>query len=123
MRRFDTEDRAREYIEVIRWPDIRGCPRCGSINTKEASHKTMPYWCTDCRSYFSVKTGTLMEGSRVGYDKWLMAMYLLGTSLKGVASTKLGNDIGVQQRTAWFMAHRIRTAWAKNASDFFLEFK
>lgn len=119
MRKFDTDEKAREYIEAIRWPDVRGCPHCGSINTKEASHKTMPYWCTDCRSYFSVKTGTLMEGSKVSYGKWLMAMYLLGTSLKGVASTKLGNDIGVQQRTAWFMGHRIRTAWANNFSDLF----
>ena len=77
----------------------------------------MLYWCGDCRSYFSVKTGTLMEGSNISYDKWLMAIYLLGTSLKGISSTKLGNDIGVQKRTAWFIAHRIRTAWVNNVSE------
>ena len=119
MNRFETEQDAMEYIESRRWPNGRVCPECGSKETSRASHKTMPYWCKPCRKYFSVKTGTLMEGSRIEYKKWLMAIYQLSTSLKGVASTKLGNEIGVQQRTAWFLNHRIRTAWANNASQLF----
>ena len=108
-----------EYIESIRWAAGRTCPKCGSEATTKASHKTMPYWCKPCRKYFSVRTDTLMEGSPIAYRKWLMAIYLLSTSLKGVASTKLGNDIGVRQSTAWFLNHRIRTAWANNASALF----
>ncbi len=119
MDKFQTEQDAMEYIESIRWANGRVCPRCNARETSRASHKTMPYWCKPCRKYFSVKTGSLMEESRLPYKKWLMAIYLLSTSLKGVASTKLGNDIAVRQPTAWFMAHRIRTAWANNASQLF----
>ena len=119
MEEFNTEEKAMEYLEERRWNGELWCPRCGSSETKEATHKTMPYWCPSCRKYFSVKTGTLMEGSNIPYRKWMMAIYLMGTSLKGISSTKLGNDIGVQQRTAWFLAHRIRQGWAENASKLF----
>ena len=68
----------------------------------------MPYWCTDCRSYFSVKTGTAMQRSKVPLRKWAIAIYLCLTSLKSVSSMKLQRDIGVSQPTAWFMLHRIR---------------
>ena len=119
MERFDTEEKAMAYFESRRWPDGRCCPRCLGSRTVESKHGKMPYWCSDCRKYFSVKTGTLMESSKIGYKKWLMAIYLMGTSLKGVSSKKMGNDISVQQRTAWFMGHRIRQAWAENASVLF----
>ena len=71
----------------------------------------MPYWCSDCRSYFSVKTGTAMQASKVPLRKWAIAIYLCLTSLKSVSSMKLQRDIGVSQPTAWFMLHRIRQAW------------
>ena len=71
----------------------------------------MPYWCTDCRSYFSVRTGTPIARSNVPLRKWAIAIYLCLTSLKSVSSMKLHRDIGVSQRTAWFMLHRIREAW------------
>ena len=105
---FPTEESAREWFESQVWPDGRHCPRCGSTRTKEASHKKMPYWCTDCRSYFSVKTGSVMEGSLLPLRKWAFAIYLHLTSLKGVSSMKLHRDIGVTQKTAWFMLQRIR---------------
>ncbi len=116
---FETDEKAMTYIESIRWVDGRNCPQCGSERTHEASHKTMPYRCSDCRKYFSVKVGTLMEGSKISYRQWLMGIYLLSTSLKGVSSTKLSNDIGLHQSNAWFMGHRIREAWANNASNLF----
>ncbi len=119
MARFGTEEKAREYLESYIWRNGRSCPRCGSVETSEANHKTMPYWCPSCRKYFSVKTGTLMEGSNIKYKDWVMAIYLMGTSLKGVSSTRLANDLNLQQRSAWFLAHRIRKAWANNASELF----
>ena len=108
---FPDDDTATAWFESQVWPDGRHCPRCGSINTSEASHARMPYWCTDCRSYFSVKTGTVMEGSKLPLRKWAFAIYLHLTSLKGVSSMKLHRDIGVPQKTAWFMLQRIRKAW------------
>lgn len=74
----------------------------------------MPYRCRDCRKYFSVKTGTVMAGSPVPLRKWACAIYLDGSVLKGVAGMKLHRDIGVAQRTAWFMLPRIREAYASH---------
>ena len=73
----------------------------------------MPYRCRDCKQYFSVKTGTVIARSQVPLRKWAFAMYLDSTSLKGVASMKLYRDIGVTQKTAWFMLQRIREAYAE----------
>ena len=109
--RFPDEDTARDYFERLRWPDGRKCPRCKSGDTYEAKHRYSPYRCRPCGKYFSVRTGGLMEGSKVPLRKWAFAVYLETTSLKGVASTKLARDIGVTQKTAWFMLQRIREAW------------
>lgn len=108
---FPDEATAQQWFEDKIWPEGRCCPRCGSKNTSEASHAKMPYWCTDCRSYFSVKTGTLLEASKVSYRKWVYAIYLHLTNLKGVSSMKLHRDIGVSQKTAWHMLQRIRKAF------------
>ena len=108
---FPTEDSARKWFETRLWPGGRCCPECGSIRTHEASHNNMPYRCTDCRTYFSVKTGTVMGNSHIPLRKWAIAIYLHLTSLKGVSSMKLHRDIGVTQSTAWFMLQRIRKAW------------
>ena len=109
---FPDEASAREWFESQVWTDGRTCPRCGSERTHEASHAKSPYRCSDCRAYFSVKTGTALEGSKVTLRKWAFAIYLEVTSLKGVSSMKLHRDIGVTQKTAWFMLHRLREAWA-----------
>ena len=113
---FPDEASAREWFESRVWPDGRYCPRCGSVKTHEASHAKSPYRCTDCRSYFSVKTGTALEASKVALRKWVFAIYLETTSLKGVSSMKLHRDIHVTQRTAWFMLHRLREAFAMSGA-------
>ena len=105
---FPDEGSAREWFEAVVWPDGRHCPRCGGTRTHEAGHRYMPYRCSDCRSYFSVRTGTAIEGSNLPLRKWVFAIYLEMTSLKGVSSMKLHRDIDVSQKTAWFMLHRIR---------------
>ena len=117
MDMFPTEQAATEWFESTIWPNGRHCPKCGSERTREASHKKMPYWCTDCRSYFSVKTGTVMQASKIPLRKWAIAIYLCLTSLKSVSSMKLHRDIGVSQKTAWFMMHRIREAWGDDDGD------
>ena len=112
---FPTEESAREWFESCVWPDGRYCPQCGSTRTHNAGHNHMPYRCSDCRSYFSVKTGTVMHMSRLPLRKWVFAIYLHLTSLKGVSSMKLHRDIGVSQPAAWYMLQRIREAW--NSGD------
>ena len=107
---FPDEDTARAWFEEIRWPNGRVCAHCGSERTREATHSKMPYWCSDCRSYFSVKVGTVMEASKIGYRKWAIAFYQILTNLKGVSSMKLHRDLGISQPSAWFLAHRIREA-------------
>ena len=119
MDMFPTEEAATEWFESAIWPNGRHCPKCGSERTREASHKKMPYWCTDCRSYFSVKTGTVMQSSKIPLRKWAIAIYICLTSLKSVSSMKLKRDLGISQPTAWFMLHRIRQAWASGDDDQF----
>ena len=115
---FPDEDSAREWFESRVWKDGRYCPRCGSTRTHDAGHNDMPYRCSDCRAYFSVETGTIMGGSHLSLRKWVFAIYLHLTSLKGVSSMKLHRDIGVPQKTAWFMLQRIREAWESDDSLF-----
>ena len=112
MDRFPTDDAARVWFESIIWPDGRRCGHCDSANTIEAQHRSMPYRCRDCSSYFSVKTGTAIESSKIGLRKWAIAIYLELTSLKGVSSMKLHRDLGVTQKTAWYMLMRIRESFA-----------
>ena len=114
---FPTDDAARKWFEAKIWPDGRHCPRCGSERTCESKHEYMPYWCSDCRSYFSVKTGTVMERSPLPLRKWVYAIYLHLTSLKGVSSMKLHREINVTQKTAWYMLQRIRKAFDRDDDD------
>ena len=119
MDMFPTEDDARQWFESTLWPNGRVCGHCGSQRTCEASHKKMPYWCSDCRSYFSVKTGTPLQSSKIPLRKWAIAVYLCITNLKSVSSMKLRRDLGVTQKTAWFMLQRIREAWIDPHEDDF----
>ncbi|MDE2763669.1 MAG: IS1595 family transposase [Gemmatimonadota bacterium] len=108
---FPDEGAAVKWFERVMWNGKRCCGHCGSLRTVESSHAKMPYWCSDCRSYFSVRTGTGMERSKVPVRKWAYAIYLDVTSLKGVAAVKLHRDIRVAYKTAWFMQQRIRGAF------------
>lgn len=109
---FPDEETAVKWFEKVRWPDGRHCPHCGSKNTKpKPGGKPMPYRCSDCHKHFSCKMGTVMENSRIPVRKWVIAMYLMSTNLKGVSSMKLHRDLKVTQKTAWMMAQKIREGW------------
>ena len=110
---FPDEEAAHKFFAEKQWgkdEKYRFCPHCGSVRTVTAKHR-MPYRCKDCRKRFSVRTGTILAESNVSLHKWLMAIYLLNTNLKGVSSCKLARDLDVTQKTAWFLAHRIRKAF------------
>ena len=108
---FPTEEAAHDWFVEQRWSKTeRHCPRCGSTGTAP-SKRQFTFWCPDCKQRFSVRTGTVLEESRLPLRKWAIAIYLHLTSLKGVSSMKLHRDINVTQKTAWFMLQRIRKAW------------
>ena len=120
FRMFPDDETAEKWFIHTRWPDGMACPHCGSTNVQErTTHKTMPHRCRDCRRYFSVKKGTMMKCSNVGYQAWIIAIYLWTTNLKGVSSMHLHRDLSVTQRTAWFLLHRIRHAFASEQLTLF----
>ena len=110
---------ADEWFADLRWPDGLVCPNCGCENVQTgAKHPTMPYRCRECRRYFFVKTGTVMESSKRGCQVWTMAIYFLNTGIEGTSSLKLHRDLGITQESAWHLAHRIREAWADDVGLF-----
>ena len=112
FQRFPDEQSARTWFENVFWSEGRHCGRCGSMQTKPVpNEKPMPYWCSDCRNYFSVKTGTPMQASNIPLQKWVIAMYMMATNLKGVSSMKIHRELGISQKSAWHMMHRIREIW------------
>ena len=117
---FPDESSARQWFEERRWPDgVRPCPDCKSLATYHVvSEKPLPYRCRACKVYFSVRSGTVLERSKISLKKWIWAIYLCITNLKGVSSMKLHRDLRVTQKTAWFMAHRLREAWTDNTGLF-----
>ena len=118
MSMFPTEKNATQWFEEQVWSGGRCCGHCGGFNTSPVPNsKPMPYWCTDCRSYFSVRTGTAIERSRIPLRKWAIAIYLMLTSLKSVSSMKLHRDLGISQKAAWYMLHRLRQAWSQESDD------
>lgn len=111
FRLFPDDTTAEAWFVKQRWPSGVACPECDSMNVQErASRKPKPYRCRDCRKDFSAKTGTLMQGSPLGSQTWVLALYLL-TNIKGTSSMKLHRDLGITQKSAWFLAHRIREAF------------
>lgn len=113
FKQFPDEKAARKYFEEEVWGKTgRYCPHCGSVRTVEVKNeKPQPYRCKDCRKHFSVRTKTVLAESNISLHKWLLAIFLLSTNLKGVSSCKLARDLGVTQKTAWFLAHRIRKVY------------
>ncbi len=120
FKQFPDEVSATNFFEKRRWKDEIYCPHCGSKSVaKIASGKPMPYRCRDCREHFSVRTGTVLAESKLALHKWLMAIYMLHTARKGVSSVQMAKELGVTQKTAWFLDHRIREAMKQNGGQLF----
>jgi len=119
VKMFDTEEKAEAWFVSQRWPDGVTCPFCQSKEVSpRASRKPQPFRCRSCRKDFSVKTGTVLHSSNLPLSKWAIGFYLFMTNLKGVSSMKLHRDLGITQKSAWHMAHRIRETLCSTGGKF-----
>lgn len=111
---FQDADKAREYLEALRWPLGEVCPHCGTQGDhyalKGKSHRPGLWKCKDCRKQFSVTVGTVFERSKIPLNKWLLAVHLMCASKKAMSSHQIHRMLGVTYKSAWFMTHRIREA-------------
>lgn len=106
---FSDPDVALAFVAKIRWPNGATCPECGAPEPSFLSTRRL-WKCRACKKQFSVKVGTIFEDSPIGLDKWLPALWLVVNCKNGISSYEIARDLGVTQKTAWFMAHRIRLA-------------
>ena len=114
IRMFPDDNVARIWFESKLWPDGPRCPNCGSANIQSnIAHKSMTHRSQDCpkKLRFSVKTNTVMASSKLNLQIWAIACFLFATGLKGIASMKLYRDLEVTQKTAWFLAQRLRKSF------------
>ncbi len=106
---FPDDESAERWFAAMRWPDGPACPRCrGSSVQSGAAHPSMPYRCRGCGKRFSVRTGSVMADTKLGYRTRAVALFLLTTGIKGVSSMKLHRDPGISRKSARHLAHRIR---------------
>ena len=119
-RKFRTDADAEAWFVRHRWGGAVRCAHCESTNVAEiASRRPMPYRCRDCRKHFSVTTNTPMHATKLGARTWLLAMYLILSHPKGISSIQLAADLGITQKSAWHLGHRIREALAaEGVGDF-----
>ena len=120
---FPDNASAEKWLEKQRWGDEINCPRCGSLDIRDNKGKSRkePYRCGDCRGFFSVKTGSFMHKSKVPLMNWVDAMYYISTSLTGMSSMKLGREVGVTQKTAWLLAHKVREGFINDQVELYGE--
>lgn len=120
IKKFPTADVARIYLESLRWNNKPTCPECACIENQynQTRNGVAGYYrCHHCKTTYTVRTGTIFERSHVPLDKWLFAIYIVVTARKGISSLQLSKEIGVTQKTAWFMLQRIREACNSDHDD------
>jgi transposase-like protein len=110
---FPDQEAARTYLEGRLWPNGPRCPVCG-LGERITERAGGYYRCNQCKEDFTVRTGTIFERSHVPLHKWVYAIYLLVTARKGISSMQLAKEIGITQKSAWFLLHRLREACGKD---------
>ncbi len=106
---FPTEESCKQFIIEQRWSDGITCPHCGHDKVYEIKGG-MGYKCAECKERFSVRTGMIMESSRLPLQTWLLAINIMTTARKGISSVQFAKNLGVTQKTAWYLSNRIREA-------------
>ena len=112
---FPDERSAEKWLERVIWGKEPICPRCSCSEcvTVRKNRKPMPYWCGKCRKYFSVRTGTLMAKTNLPFRKWVIAIDSFQTKSKVISSIQMMKDLGINQKSAWHLIHRLREAMAQ----------
>jgi transposase-like protein len=116
VRYFEDEAVCRDFLAGLRWPNGVVCPFCQSEKVGHIATRSL-WRCKDCRKQFSVKKGTIFEDSPIPLSKWLPAIWLYSAGKKGRSSHQLARDLGITQKSAWFMSHRIRLAMETDGFD------
>ena len=114
LSKFDSEDKARAHFEKQRWPDGVFCPHCGVADKVWRIKKLGYFRCGTCLKDFTARIGTVLHRTHISYCKWYMAIYLMMTARKGVSSLQLAKELGITQKSAWFLLHRLREACHKD---------
>lgn len=104
---FSNEEIAREFLEAHRWQGCPECPHCGSNRWWKIKNSDR-YKCGSCKKKYSVTVGTFMENSNIPLSTWFMAIYVIAAHKSGISSVQLAKDVGITQKSAWFLLHRIR---------------
>ena len=116
FRRYPTDQAAEKQWEAWRWPNGPQCPHCQSTNVATVrERRPMPYRCRTCRKHFSVMSHTVMHASKLGAQTWLLALFLILSNSKGRSSVQLAADLGISQKSAWHVGHRLRQALAEGS--------
>ena len=111
--RFHDEDKCREFLEGLRWPNGIACPKCGATEERITDIPSRgTHRCNECQYQFSVRAGTILQDSKLPLWKWFLGTYLIAESKKGMSSNQIKRMLGVTYKTAWFLTHRIRGAMA-----------
>jgi transposase-like protein len=110
VRYFSCPENCHNFLVSLRWPNGVECPHCGSQKVGKFSGKRRVSNCKNCKKQFTVKVGTIFEDSALGLDKWLPAVWLIVSSKNGISSCELARSLGITQKSAWHMGHRIRAA-------------
>src|ERR1700682_5589728 len=109
IRYFSDEQVCIDTVAALRWPNGPVCPKCG--HNEQYYLATQKRWkCKKCGKQFSVKVGTIFEDSPIPLDKWLTALWMLVNCKNGISSYEVGRDLGLTQKSAWFVLHRLRLA-------------
>lgn len=106
---FSDPDRALELAVSLRWPDGIRCPRCDHDQHSFLSTRRI-WFCKGCKKQFTIKVGTIFEDSPLGIDKWMIAVWLVVNCKNGISSYEVASDLGITQKSAWHMLHRVRLA-------------
>jgi hypothetical protein len=118
IRYFADPDNCLNYLKARRWPNGVSCPKCGRTDVSFIASRRL-WQCKDRhpKAQFSIKTGTVIEDSALGLDRWLPVMWMVANSKNGVSSWEIHRSLGVTQKTAWFMLHRVRLAMQESSRD------
>jgi transposase-like protein len=116
IEQFGSEEKCREYLEALRWPDTIMCPRCASDKISKIVKRNQ-FDCDGCRYQFSVTAGTIFNDSHLPLWKWFLCVYLLCESKKGMSANQLKRTLGISYKTAWYLCHRIRAAMKEVNSE------